>query len=275
VSGPAYGERPFSYWMTQLEPDEGPATTFPGFHLSEAGIIGVREVGSTELQTLVQLITKPKLGLKAEILRWAVDDRVPNSVKRLMGPIHPKSYHPALAILFFRALGTQANAAIPALVGLLYETGDARWAAVALNGIGSDGVAAIEKEFPLINDGIVRANIMLQLYHENGLDRFIAKQLGQDSHPAVRMAAARNLGTAKDRKEAAISALIKALEDRDGGVRFTACESLELFGTASASAIAPLEAALNDPGPQVRSSASRALQTIENAIASRAESEPR
>jgi hypothetical protein len=271
ASGPDYGGRPLSNWMAQLEPDVAPATIFPGFHLSEAGITGVREVGTAELQTLVRLISKPKVGLKAQILRWSSDDRVPNSVKRLMIPIYPQSYNPAMAILFFRALGAEANPAIPALVEMLHVTDDARWAAVALNGIGSDGVAALENEFSLIGDGIVRANIMNQLYRENGLVRFVAKQLDQDSHSAVRMSAARNLGASANGADVAIPSLIKALEDRDGGVRFTACESLEQFGDAAISALAPLETLLNDRGRQVRFNASRALQAIKAAKALRAE----
>ena len=258
-----YGGRPWSYWISQVVPDAVPLMDFPGFHLSDEGISGIQQVGTEDLQKLVQLIVRPKSGFKALILKWGNDDRVPNSIRHLMIPVRPKSYNPAMAILFFRALGPEANTTIPALTELLHVADDARWAAMALSGIGTDGIAALEKEFLLVNNGIVRANIMGQLYRETGLVEFIAKQLDQDLHASVRKHAARNLGVFPNNTDVAIPALVKALKDPDGSVRFTACESLEQLGNASASVVSALETALSDPNPQVRFNASRAIQAIE------------
>lgn len=271
TNGPNYGGQPWSYWMAQLEPDVPPPSSFPGFHLSEAGIAGVRELGAAELPTLVSLLSQPKHGLQARILRWSTDERLPNRVRRWLIPFYPQSYNPAVAILFFRTLGSEARAAIPELIEMLHVTTDARWAAVALVGIGPEGVTALEEQFPLIQDSIVRANIMLQLYREHGLYRFHAKQLVEDPHSVVRMSAARNLRASSKGGEVAIPALIKALDDREAGVRFEACQSLGQFGPAAASALGRLEALLSDSNADVRYHAAQALQTIKAAVASLAE----
>ena len=271
TSGPDYGGQPWSYWIAQVEPDTPPPSSFPGFHLSETGIASVRKVGTSELPTLMSLLAEPRSGLQARIHRWSTDDRLPNLVRRWLIPFYPQSYNPSMAVLFFRALGSEANEAIPELVEMLRKTNDARWAAIALVGIGPKGVAALEKEFPLIRDGLVRANVMAQLHREHGLDRFCADRLVQDPHPTVRMSAARNLGTSANRSELAIPALTKSLDDQEAGVRFEACKSLGQFGAASVSAVDRLEAMSNDSNAEVRFNTAQALGTIRAAVSWHAE----
>ena len=100
---------------------------------------------------------------------------------------------------------------------------------------------------------------------EHQLAPFVAQRLTQDPHAAVRLSAARVLGTLTSSADVAVPALIEALQERDGGVRLTAAASLGRFGTAAASAVPALQAALNDPNPQVRTNAAQTLQAIQDA----------
>lgn len=266
TKGPVYGGRPWSYWQGQLRPNLGPDAPSPGFRLTDEAITYVQEVGATELDTVVGLIAKPTSGPKALFLGMLADDRIPDQVKPLLGLFIPRSYNPAVATVFFRALGPLANDAIPDLTAMLHVSDDSRWAALALSAISPAGIAALSKEFPLINDGIIRANVMSHLLRERGLAPFFATQLQLDRHAAVRMSAARNLGRANDEVKIAVPALIEALKDSDGAVRFTACQSLAQLGPAAEPAKAHVEALLQDPNSQVRTDAALALGAIQDAL---------
>jgi hypothetical protein len=219
---------------------------------------------------MLQWMTRPEEGPQSKIVSWATDDRLPLFARRLLVPAYPKSYRPDLAILAFRALGSDGEGAVPSLAQMLHAPHNARWAVMALCAVGPEGVTALEEAFPNIVDGILRANIINQLEHgvtpelEQQCARFLAQRLGEESEAAVRMSAARVLGTLSHSAAVAVPALTKALQDRDGGVRFTASTSVGQFGSAASSAIVSLQALLNDANPQVRLDAARALRSIQD-----------
>jgi hypothetical protein len=265
---PHHRGHPLSYWVQQYEPatDAGP---YMPFRLSRESAAAVREIGTNALPTMLQWMTRPEKGLKSKIVSWANDDRIPFFARRLLVPAYPKLYRPDLAILAFRALGTDARSAVPSLAQMLHAPNNARWAVMALCAVGPEGATALEEAFPWIGDGILRANIISQLEHgitpelEQHCAAFLAQRLGEDSHAGVRMSAARVLGMLSNSPAVAVPALTKALQDRDGGVRFTASTSLGQFGSAATTAIVSLQAALNDANPQVRLDAARALRSIQ------------
>jgi hypothetical protein len=265
---PHYRGHPLSYWVEQYEPatDAGP---FLPFRLSREGAAAVREIGTNALPSMIQWMTRPENGLAGKFVTWAQDDRIPFLARRLLVPAYSKSYRPDLAIMAFRALGSDAEDAVPALAQMLYAPNNSRWAVMALCAVGPQGVNALEDTFPKIEDGILRANIINQMEEgitpelEGSCAPFLARMLGEDSHAAVRMSAARVLGTLTNSVTLAVPALSKGLQDRDGGVRLTASASLGRFGQAAASAIVSLQVALNDTNPQVRLEAARALRSIQ------------
>lgn len=246
--------------------DAGP---YMPFRLSRESAAAVREIGANAVPTMLQWMTRPEKGLNARIVAWANDDRIPFLARRLMVSVYPKSYRPDLAILAFRVLGSDAQCAVPSLQQMLHAPDNARWAVMALCAVGPEGAAALSEEFPKIEEGTLRANIINQLEHgmTSGLEphcaSFLARRLDEDSHAAVRMSAARMLGRLTNAATVAVPALTKALQDRDGGVRFTVSTSLGQFGSSATSAIVPLQGALNDANPQVRLDATRALRSIQ------------
>jgi len=265
---PSHDGHPLSYWVQQYEPATDGGGYLP-FRLSGQSAAAVREIGTNALPTLLHWMIRPERGLKGKIVTWANDGRIPFLARRALAPVHPKSYRPDLAILAFRVLGREAEGAVPSLVQMLQAPANGRWAVMALCAVGPGGSAALEEAFPTIGDGVQRANLIIQLEHgitpelERHYAPFLAQRLAQDSHAAVRMSAARVLGTLTNSGAVAVPALAQALQDRDGGVRRTASTSLGQFGPAATSAVVSLRAALNDPNPQVRVDAARALRSIQ------------
>ncbi len=259
---------PLSYWVQQYESAAGAGQYLP-VRLSPEAVAAVRGIGTNALPTMIRWMTRPESGVEAKIVTWAHDGRIPLWARRFLVPAYAKSYRPGSAIMAFRALGPAAKDAVPVLARMLNSPNNAPWAVMALCAVGSQGVKALEEAFPQIGDGIQRANIINQFEVvvtpelEGSFAPFLARVLGEDSHAAVRMSAARVLGMLTNSPMVAVPALTKALQDRDGGVRFTASASLGRFGPAATSAIDSLQAALNDSNPQVRLDAARALRSIQ------------
>lgn len=231
---PSHGGHPLSYWLQQYEPDTKAGAYIP-FRPSAKSVVAIRQIGTNALPTLLQWMTRPETGIKGSIVTLVNDNRIPFFARRMLFPAYPKDYHPDWAILTFRVLGPDAETATSSLAQMLYAPNNARWAVMALCAIGPQGATALEKTLPAIGDGILRANIISQLEHgiTPSLERyyapFLAEQLNHDSHSAVRMSIAQVLGKLTNSATVVVPALTKALQDRDGGVRLSATQSLAHF----------------------------------------------
>ena len=267
---PIYNGRPLSYWAQKFEQDTNAGAYLP-FRLSDESATAVRAMGTNAVPTLLKWMVRPEDGFDGRVLTWVNDDRLPVFARRALVPVLPKSYRPHSAIFAFRILGAEAHGAVPALEKMLQSPNNAQAAVMALCAIGSEGETAFEKAFPLIDDGILRANIINHLEHgitpalENSCAMFLAERLNQDPHSAVRMSIARVLGSLTNSAAIAVPALAQAVRGQDDGARLVACSSLEKFGTNALSAIADLEGALNDDNSQTRRDAARALRSIQKA----------
>lgn len=264
---PRYQGQPLSFWVQQRVPSN--SNLYFAVTLSDEGASAVRQIGTNALPTLVRWMIYPEDTLRGRLLLRLKDTRASAIAVRFLVP---KSYQPGSAVLAFQALGPDAKGAIPALVQMLHEPDNFRWAVMALCAIGTEGATAIQKAFPTIGDGILRANIVLQLEHgispelQGDFAPVLAQQLKDDSSAAARMSAARVLGKLTNAAAVAVPALIGAMQGRDGGARMVAAESLGYFGPGALSAVPSLEAALNDQDPQVRINAANALRLIQGAV---------
>lgn len=260
---PIYGGRSHNFWMRHVEPDTGPDRIITGFHLTDAGLAAVWEIGTSDLESLVNMIQRPQKGLKAQSLKLAVIEGLSNLATTLLYFAAPKSYNPALGVVIFRALGDEASAVVPQLAKMLHVPDDARWAALALSAIGPEGAAALLKEFSSISSDTSRAGIINQSERQDHMTPLLAQALSKDPDSNVRMSAAVSLGTMTNYPDESIPALTKAaLQDNDPAVRSTAIQSLGRFGAAAATAVPILEKALHDPDREVQERAAEALEAI-------------
>lgn len=260
---PIYGGRSYNFWIRHVEPDTGPDRIIPGFHLTDAGLAAVREIGTSDLESLVNMIQRPQKGLKAQPLKLAEIEGLSNLATTLLYFAAPKSYNPALGVVIFRVLGDEASAAVPQLAKMLHVPDDAMWAALALSAIGPEGAAALQKEFSSISSDTARAGIINQSEHQDNFTPLLTQALSQDPNSFVRMSAAIILGTMTNFPDESTPALAKsALQDKDSAVRSAAIQSLGGFGAAAATAVPILEKALQDPNREVQERAAEALEAI-------------
>jgi hypothetical protein len=276
---PSHDGHPLSHWVEQIQPDPSAGAYMP-FRFTAESEAAIRAIGTNAVPTLLRWIKRPEQGLNARITNWVEDDRIPFFARLRLSSLIRKTYRPDKATLVFHVLKQDAKDAVPSLTQLLHSPQNSHWAVLALCAVGTDGVTGLQQEYPAIFDGVHRANIIHPLEHgstpelEPQLAPFLAKIMSEDSHAAARMAAARLLGKLTNSAAIVVPALTRALEHKDGGVRFTAAGSLEQFGAAAASAIPSLQVALNDGSPQVRTSAAQALRIIQQATGIGANSQP-
>jgi HEAT repeat protein len=234
-------------------------------------------------------------------LLWRID-KSPEVITALADILKRKDQRGHLQALFdLGAIGPGARTALPAVVPLLRD-GDKEvryYAARTLGRFGAQGKAAADDLKAALEDKepSVRGGAALALWQITG-DRDALKRLGEglrsedaglraaalshlayagkpaqemapavraalkDPSPAVRRAAAEALGMTDDAPES-VAPLVKALGDRDAGVRAGAAVSLGAnFGPAAKPAVAALTNALWDDDDTVRSVAAEALGRI-------------
>lgn len=261
---PSYQGHPLAFWVQQYVPCN---TNLPfAVTLSDGGAAAVRQIGTNAVPTLLRWMRYPESNARMKLARWLQAKRPSLGADRFLVP---GSYQPGNAILAIQALGTNAAGAIPELVHMLHRKDDARNAATALSVIGPDGMRAFAVALPTVEDGTLRANVLLNflLAQSAELQRelapILAQRLRDDSAAVVRMSAAEVLSCFTNLPATAVPALAGAVRDRDGGVRLVATDGLGRFGREAISAVPALEAALTDQNPQVRANATNALLLIQ------------
>lgn len=226
----------------------------------------VRAIGDDAIPTLLHWMSTPYDGLSLEALELAEKNSIPYRVKLWLVSTFLESYQPQSAILAFRALGAGATNAIPSLAQMLHSPLDSRFAASALYAIAPDGAAELTSNFMKINNGITRANILVQLEHEitpeleHHFAMFLVVRLANDNDNGVQMAVCHTLGTLTNSAELAVPALVDALDRKQ--ILFPIM-ALEQFGPASISAVGPIHNALTHSNPYVRTNATLALIAIQ------------
>jgi len=262
---PSYNGHPLSYWAQQVEPDPAGNPYRPVRFTAESAA-AVRAIGTNAIPTLLQWMSTPYGGLRAEVLKLTEKNSIPYRARLWLASNFLKSYRPDLAILAFRVLGDGATNAIPSLAQMLHSPLDSRSAVMALCAISTDGAAALTNGFMKINDGTTRANIILQLEHEITPELephfavFLAERLTNDNHNGVQMAVCHVLGTLTNSAEVAVPALVDALNRKQ--ILFPIM-ALGQFGPAAIPAVDRIQDALTDSNPYVRTNAALALIAIQ------------
>jgi HEAT repeat protein len=172
------------------------------------------------------------------------------------------------AAKLFKNVGKKGNEAIPALVNLLkdpdVETRIA--AAVALGNMRSAGEAALTPLLEMLRD---EKNLKGQQAAFEAVNSIGAKDLPKLLQAAREINEQGNWATPYllqqfgPKAADAVPHLIKALGDKDQGIRLGAALALGELGPVAAPAAAALMKSLQDPNPQVRAGASAALASLD------------
>lgn len=245
---PSYQGRKLSGWLKDLD-NQTPTTR-------EKAREAVGQIGTNALPILLEMVGSRDTGVKYLLMVCA--EKL--SMARLR--ITPASERRWRAVLAFRALGSKAESAIPALNELLGEEDIAYDVTQALAGIGSAAVLplthaltnenvhiqfsavkalgslrfnaepAVPALLPLLkeNDHLLRYTTAIALgeigKHPAEVLPALSEALG-DTNASVRLAAAVALGAFEDRAQAAIPVLLKAMEDSDSAVRRAAGAAMQ------------------------------------------------
>ena len=165
----------------------------------------------------------------------------------------------------FRALGSAATSAIPVLTNLLQNGSNHITSAIALAGLGEEGIAPLLQALSSTNSRI-RMGAASGLAHawtrfEQVVPALITAL--SDREAFVRWTAANTLGVLKINPEVAVPALVATLSDTNHMVRSSAALALGLFGPPATNAVTPLTNLRNDSDPMTRHLAEWALKEIQ------------
>lgn len=130
-----------------------------------------------------------------------------------------------------------------------------------IKAVSADVQAALTKAALEDNSSGVRLNAVGALRNFRAVSTFI-RVLQNDKDQRVRTTAAIRLGDPSSETEAAVSALIEALQDADEALRMRAVYALGKLGTNARAAVPALTQALQDQNEIVRKGARSALERI-------------
>lgn len=259
---------PLTTWLQQYRSAPAVGGFLPVLLTAESDA-AVKAIGTNAIPTLVQLMTRPDNALPRKMIDLLNHKRLPHAVSEMLYPFISQYYNPPLALLGFRALGAEADGAIPALVAMLHSEDDFRFAVMALCTCGVNGATALTETFPSIGDPTLRSYVLDQLEYavtplvESHIASFIGERMNAEPHPNTRMSAARVLGTMTNSLSITLPALTTALGHRDLGVQFMAIDGLAHIGPEAADSSEALESFLESDNPSLRRSATLALRSIQ------------
>lgn len=194
----------------------------------EVAVMALRRVGRMAIMPLTEVLRQPDNSRKrqkaAEILGWSQD---PRALGPLMTALRDEDREVARAATL--ALGYMGEAAVDALVGLVYREAEERGeaAAIALSMIGKPAIGRLIPALDRENEAVRRAATdALCRMGPTALDPML--ECMSDPRALVRQGAARVLGHTKD--DQAIWPLIRALKDRIPLVRQEATDALVTLG---------------------------------------------
>ncbi len=261
---PRYQGRPLSYWTHQYVVTN--TGGWPFASLTDEAALAVRTMGTNTFPTLLRWIRSPysEGDLRLKVAAWLEQRQVPFYERVLT----PRSYQPDSAGLAFQTLGTAAQEAIPALVGMLQEPRNAPWAARSLTVIGPPGVEALGTAMPGIADDTTRATVLAYLEYTIRPEQremfvpILVKCQREDSSQTVQLWAAQLLGWCTNLPSAAVP-LAEAIREGDQQSRMVAAQSLARFSPEALAAAAPvLEQLLTSTNLAVRNEVANLLPRL-------------
>ncbi len=185
-------------------------------------------------------------------------------VKAIKSPSEPDL--DAAAAEAFRLLSPPGKGAIPELTDLLNQKASRMCAAIALAGIGAEGLTPL---VALLTNGDwqVRFDALAALDQIRPEDAatavpLLAARLRQDDNFKLRVLAAQGLGNLRTREEITVPALIEGLQDTNKQVVRMCAWSLGQFEKKAVAALTTLERLSRDSDPRVAEAVKTAIDKI-------------
>ena len=220
---PEYNDKPLSEWLLMYAAREDQSEK------------AIRQIGTNAIPTLLDLLS-------------ATDSNKRRVVSKMKSSSFTKEFSRSqvsaedvrtLAVDTFKLLGTNANPAIPQLVGLLHNDECCQQAAFTLAGIGPQGFAALTNA---VNDPDLMGLVVLAITGKKVDDIQAVTRLLINALASTNYIIRGNAAYALAGKDAtlAVPALIPLLDESEYYPRFNAAFALGSFGPAAKSAVPKL-----------------------------------
>ena len=261
---PVYQGKKLSAWLEDMQPPIFYAyTVYPnaGGVAGESAENAIREIGTNGIPLLLRAIHTKEFPLKKLLMRLAAKQ------SHFKVAFRTAAARRGRAAAAFQALGPAADAAIPALVGLLDDPESAREIGFVLAQRGPKVVVPVTQA---LANGNAAFRLNAVGFMEGRLGWFTDSELTvpalvnclKDSSSPVRERTAHCLGLMSKNPTLVVPALTKTLADKNPSVRAMASWALGEFGKQAESAISALSKSLGDEDKGVRDCASYALERI-------------
>jgi hypothetical protein len=255
---PVYRGRPLSSWLKDFEGWN--------FDTNLPACAAFREMGTNALPALLNILqSAPKPS------RWQrVFDTLNNKQSFIKFPDGDPWAQTDAAAFALYSMGPAAKPALPVLTNLLVQTNRPILSALAVAGVGPEGVPPLLAA--LTNQSvIVRYSAAWSLGWEHSGPEIVVPALIQglsDKAQAVRVTAARSLGQIHAQPELAVPALMQSFPGNDPILRRSIASALGQFGGHAKAAVPMLLQSLNDTN--IQDAVKKALQEIDPAAAAKA-----
>ncbi len=235
--GPSYQGRSLSSWLDDFQ-FYGPDTNSPP-------ALAINQMGTNTIPYLLDILSYQESPLRKNIRR---------TTEKYIGRVlflEMNSMRIVEAAYAINVLGTNAQPAFAALTNLFFVPRHSVCAAIALAGIGSNGVQVLLGAVTNQNLSIlsIRHSAVGGLGHaRNNIETVVPVLIGilTNQESLMRSEAAMSLGLLHSQPELAVPALIERINDSDSSVRGGAIIALKEFGHHAKAAIPRLKEAFND-----------------------------
>ena len=168
----------------------------------------------------------------------------------------------------FFALGNSAQSAIPQLTNRLYAGQYPQPAAVALVGIGSNGIPYVLRATTNTNYVVRFAATWALAFEKTGSSEIVTSLLQclNDAEMTIQISAMHALGELKRDPDRVVPYLIPKLTDFNAAIRRAGIDALGSYGSRAANGIPALLPLLKDPNAIIRQVAASAVGSIASGV---------
>jgi HEAT repeat protein len=257
-SEPVIQGKPLRAWLSEFTGNPGDT--------NQAAFVAFREMGTNAIPALLKIMESDDSPFQRMILQL-------NRMQSLVHfPVRSTWWRRWAASFALHAMGANAKPAFPTLTNLLFRTNSESLSAIALAGMGSEGLPPLLAALTSENKRIQHSAIWGLCYEQSDLNIVVPVLIARlnDQDKAVHRLAVIALGTLHAEPGLAVPALMKEFPGNDPLLRPWIMIEIGQFGTNASVAVPMLLEALSDNDQKVRDEAASALKKIDPAAAAKA-----
>jgi len=235
-SEPVYHGKPFSYWLKDLEHWDK--------NTNNAALVAFHDMGTNAIPSLLDVL-QSRRGLTEQTL-MKLDMHQSSIFRHLYEDPWEKKMAASWALY---AIGSNALPALPVLTNMLFDSNETAPGAIALAGIGSDGIPFLLAALTNQNHWVIRCAAAESLgWERSDLESVVPALIERlhDPHQYVRYSVATSLGQLHTQPEIVVPALMNDFSGNDTLLRAKVLDALGQFGSQARAAIPMVVEALKD-----------------------------